>query len=97
MTSLGPVEGLRIAFDRVAVDGEGAAYVVSIGEGPSLCRAEARLGLGRTELGTFDRPPPPWAVDTALGLLKTLTKNHAESADWPRRIHRWRAPARRQR
>lgn len=85
-------EGARILFERLAVDAEGARYAVVIGEGEGACRAEARLGKGLLEVGGFDAPPAAWALESAKGLLRTLAKNHAESADWPRRVHRWRAP-----
>lgn len=84
--------GARFRFDRVSVDATGARYAVIIGEGEQAWHTEARLGLGVTELDPFDPPAPVWAVDVARALLKTVAKNHAPSADWPRRVHRWRAP-----
>ncbi len=87
-----PAGGLRFRFDRLSVDEAGAQYAVLIGEGQGASTSRARLGDKVTELEPFEPPAPTWAVDVARALLKTVAKNHAASADWPRRVHRWRAP-----
>jgi hypothetical protein len=86
------VTGARFRFDRLAVEREGARYAVRVELGAEVCTAEARLGAAGAELGAFDRSPPPWAREQAVALLRTVAKNHAADADWPRRVHRWRAP-----
>jgi len=92
MTDLESRVGARFRFDRVSVDDAGARYAVIIGEGEAAWHTSARLGVGVTVLDAFDPPAPEWAVEVARMLLKTIAKNHAPSADWPRRVHRWRAP-----
>ena len=92
MTEAGSSPGARFAIDRLEVDEAGARYRVTIGEGEDACRADVRLGRGPLVLPDFDRPPPAWTIETLKGLLRTLAKNHADAADWPRRVHRWRAP-----
>lgn len=84
--------GARFRFDRVSVDEGGARYAVIIGEGDQAWHTRARLGVGVTEIEPFDPPAPDWAVEVARALLRTVAKNHGPSADWPRRVHRWRAP-----
>lgn len=83
--------GARFAFDRRTVEGPEATYAVSIAAPEWTSVGTARLGPGRCELGPMSPALPAWAEETAVALLRTVAKNHAEG-DWPRRVHRWRAP-----
>jgi hypothetical protein len=86
------MSGARFRFDRLAVEGSQASYAVLVELPEGSCSGTAHLGPAGVSLEPFSPPPPPWAIEQATALLRTVAKNHAGDGDWPRRVHRWRAP-----
>jgi hypothetical protein len=88
-----PATGLRVLFERAQTE---EAYRVSLCSPDSVWQTSVAFGANPT-LGEFERIEgdaelEPWMRDVASNFLRTLAKNHAELADWPRRVSRWRAP-----
>ena len=96
---LPPEHGARFVLERLDGEVGRARYEVRIeapargSEANHAVRGVATIrSASDVVLGAWDGAPEPWAVDTALGVCRTLGKNHAEHGDWPGVLRRWRAP-----
>jgi hypothetical protein len=86
------MSGARFRFDRIAVEGLEARYAILVELAEVSCAGTARLGPSGVALDPLSPPPPPWVLEQATALLRTVAKHHSGDGDWPRRVHRWRAP-----
>jgi hypothetical protein len=86
-----PSHGARFSFERVAVDGESARYVVRVVEAEREAEAEARVSPAALELGRFEGSIEPWAGKAARAFLEVIQRGYDAEAGWPRRVQRWRA------
>ena len=87
-----PTHGARIECELDSSDATTARYRVTLALPDSTHVGTATLDAAakRVDLSPFDPPTDdPWVLDTARSQLRTLL---ADAPDWPKRIHRWRAP-----
>lgn len=86
--TLTPTHGARLELSLES-GGETALYRVEARTPEAAFIATARLDAAGVHV-EWQESPPKWIVDSALGLLRTLHKNHLEDRKWPSRLHRWR-------
>jgi hypothetical protein len=86
--TLTPTHGARLEL-TLEDGGDQARYRVEARTPKEAFLAHATLDRAGVRV-EWQAPPPKWIADTALGLLRTLQKNHIDDRQWPSRLHRWR-------
>ena len=85
---LRPTHGARLEL-TLETGGEVARYGIEAQTPTASYLATADLDREGVRI-EWREPPPSWIAETALGLLRTLRKNHLEDRRWPSRLNRWR-------
>jgi hypothetical protein len=88
--------GGRIELKLLRVGPELVVYALDLVTPARAWQATATLRLadGRVEIGAHEgqADSPPWLCDAARALLRSLWRARTDgSADWPKRVTRWRA------
>lgn len=87
-----PAHGGRIELKLAQAEPSIARYAISLATRDAEWSGLAFIAVpeGKIEFSGLESGPPPWLVDVARALLRTVYRNHREKGLWPRRLTRWR-------
>jgi hypothetical protein len=87
-----PEHGGRIELKLADAEPNFVRYAIHIATKEAEWSGGASIGVadGTIEFTGLESGPPPWLVDVARALLRTVYRNHCQDGAWPRRLTRWR-------